>query len=260
MNQDQSAAWPTRVLTIPPPALPSGHLHLYAMRCDVEGDLGTLQAFLAPEELQRARAFVHARDQRRFVLARAVLRYLLGQYVGVHPSAVAFRYGVMGKPSLDPLACGHGMGVPGCHFNVSHSGEWVLYAFSVSAACGVDVEKIRQRNNNLKIAQRFFHGTESAYLQSLAAPQQCHAFYRMWVLKEAYAKALGQSVFELLATPVGAPGHDDHNIITSSDGQQLSASYLNICCGYAVAWCVATVSPVLTHGWILEDVLTTEKV
>jgi len=85
-----------------------------------------------------------------------------------------------GKPFLPSL--------PDFRFSLSHSGETVLCAVS-ERELGCDVERVR--NFDLRLAERFFHPEESAYLSALPEGERQAAFFRLWTLKESYMKARG---------------------------------------------------------------------
>ena len=78
--------------------------------------------------------------------------------------------------------------VPDFHFNLSHSGDFVLCAVSPTPV-GCDIEQPRQYDPAL--ARRFFHPDERALLFSLPEEQQPEAFYRLWTCKESFMKAVG---------------------------------------------------------------------
>lgn len=72
---------------------------------------------LSSDERERVGRFVFPRDQHRFVVAQAMLRNILAQYLGQRPQEISFHYESHGKPRLrakDPgvdlelsLACSH---------------------------------------------------------------------------------------------------------------------------------------------------------
>ena len=64
---------------------------------------GWLRAMLSPDEVERAGRFHFDRDRRRYVVARAALRSIVGGLVGLEPLAVAFTYAPAGK------RCGRGV-------------------------------------------------------------------------------------------------------------------------------------------------------
>jgi len=166
------------------PAPPDGCVHVY--RVDLSGDdafrksaeWGTLSA----DERARAERFVKARDGRKFVRCRAVLRAILGGLTGVDPRAVAFQVGPGGKPMLP-----HGP----WRFNVSHSGELALIAVTKDVELGVDVEVYRPIQQSDRIVESYFTAAESAEFRKLDESARAEAFIRGWTRKEAVVKAQG---------------------------------------------------------------------
>jgi len=153
----------------------------------------TYWSVLSHDEQQRANRFVKPQDKSRFVVARGIVRYLLGQYLNLTPQAIAFDYLARGKPVL---AASHNC--PKLQFNVSHSQQLALYAFVESDyGIGIDVEWVRAIPNFLTIVQRFFTQKESAYLLSLPPSLQQTTFFQFWTAKEAYLKATGKGLVGL---------------------------------------------------------------
>jgi 4'-phosphopantetheinyl transferase len=141
---------------------------------------------LNEEEAARASRFYFERDRTRFTVARAALRSVLAQYLGIAPVDIHFRYGPQGKPDLSlehsasPLK-----------FNLSHSGDYALLGVTRRAELGVDIELIRPDFGTHEIAERFFSSSESRLLLDLPEEQRCESFFHCWTRKEAYIKALG---------------------------------------------------------------------
>jgi 4'-phosphopantetheinyl transferase len=79
------------------------------------------------------------------------------------------------------------------HFNLSHSHNLALCGVARSAI-GVDLEQLRPLDNALNLAQRFFAPAESARLEQLTPGELASGFFRHWVCKEAYVKAIGQGL------------------------------------------------------------------
>ncbi|WP_243556255.1 4'-phosphopantetheinyl transferase family protein [Priestia megaterium] len=73
------------------------------------------------------------------------------------------------------------------HFNISHSGKWVVIAFS-EYEVGVDIEEMLGIEFNEVIP--FFTYEEQEYLNSLKEDKKL-GFYRMWTAKESYMKYTG---------------------------------------------------------------------
>lgn len=137
-----------------------------------------LEQLLTQEERRRAAAFAFERDRRRFVAARARLRRLLGERLGVAPRAVRILYNPRGKPQLAP---GYDRDL---RFNLAHSGELAVYAFADGADVGIDVEALREVEDAGDIAARAFSAGERRAWRAFG-------FLYCWTRKEAYLKALG---------------------------------------------------------------------
>jgi 4'-phosphopantetheinyl transferase len=79
----------------------------------------------------------------------------------------------------------------GLRFNVTHSGDLILLAITMSRTIGVDVERIRTNLELDRIAARFFSPIEYNIWVSLAGQARYEAFFACWTRKEAYLKARG---------------------------------------------------------------------
>ena len=146
-------------------------------------------ASLSPDEAARAARFVFERDRRRFVAARGWLRKILADYLGVDPAAVTFDYGASGKPELSGV-----FGESGLFFNLSHSGDTAVLGVTRGLRVGLDVEEIKNDMDMDLVARSHFSTREVAEWSGLSAAERLSAFFRCWVRKEAYLKALGVGV------------------------------------------------------------------
>lgn len=147
--------------------------------------LVALREILSPDERERAASFHFAEDREAFAITRAVLRAVLGRYLGLPPRQVPLTTDPYGKPALDPADR------RGVCFNVSHSGGLSALAFTRERRVGVDVERVRSDFPFHEVAGRVFSERERAALQALAAHRQREAFFHGWTRKEAWVKALG---------------------------------------------------------------------
>lgn len=162
----------------------SDYLRISAVSLDREP--GDLFALLSTQERARAGRFHHERDRRRFVVARARLRSLLGEHLGVDPHNVVIDVAPGGKPVL-----GVNPSAAPVHFNVSHCAELALIAIS-SSEIGIDVERVTPSADMDRVAAHFFTGGEVAAFQQLETKDKADFFFRTWVRKEAYLKATGR--------------------------------------------------------------------
>ncbi|MEB3317496.1 MAG: 4'-phosphopantetheinyl transferase superfamily protein [Cyanobacteriota bacterium] len=167
----------------PPPEACSHPLLLLLDRRDPRpaARADALLATLSASERQRHAAYCRLADQQRFLVARAALRQLLGQWLEQPPAAVDIMAGPYGKPRC--------AGAPG--FNLSHSGDLILLAFHGAVEVGVDVERARPELDWRPIAQRVFPPAQAAALTALPPQAQAGAFLRAWCRLEAQLKARG---------------------------------------------------------------------
>ena len=163
----------------------SGERSLDQTQSQIQSFLHTLAA----DEQARAERFHFERDREHFIVARGVLRAILGRYLNRAPERLSFCYGAHGKPALAGEA-----GADAIRFNVSHSHGVALYAVTRGREVGIDLERIRFDLAVLEIAERFFSRREVATLRTLPTEAQRQAFFRCWTRKEAYIKARGEGL------------------------------------------------------------------
>lgn len=203
LNRSTSDVWRQ------PPGCPvASHdeIHVWRMNLDrPAAEVQEMRGVLSEDETARAARFVFDRHRGRFIVGRASLRSILGLYLGLAPRRLEFGYGWRGKPYLKKGSDGDRL-----RFNLSHSGELGLLAVIKAREIGVDVERIRQVKEHLRLAGRYFAPGEVAAIQALPGEVHYEAFFNCWTRKEAYIKALGAGLacpldgFEVSLTP-GAP-------------------------------------------------------
>lgn len=168
----------------------AGAVEVVTKRLDVEpGAIGLLERTLSDLERKRANRLVLARDRGRFVVARAWLRSLLSERLGVRPDAVELVYGQHGKPALSSRFAHAAL----C-FNVSHAEDVALYAFSHRRNVGVDVEAVRELHDADAVARRFFSRREVEEYAALGSRDRPLGFFNCWTRKEAFVKAIGDGL------------------------------------------------------------------
>lgn len=164
----------------------------------VAPDLGEL---LCEEEHARAERILNKEEGELWRRSRGLLRELLGRYLGgLEPASLRFVLGAHGKPALAQTGAAALNSLP---FNMSHSGELALYAFSDAGAVGVDVEVARRPVNEVAIATRMLGADEAQRLQALDQPSRQREFLRAWTRHEAEVKCLGVGIGEAKAERTG---------------------------------------------------------
>jgi 4'-phosphopantetheinyl transferase len=161
----------------------AGEVHVFT--ADLEEAVAD-ESVLSEDECERAERFRFERDRHRYVVARSVLRRLLGSYLDVDPSDVELLYGDHGRPYVRE---------PTLSFNLAHSGRSAVFAFAGGFEVGVDVELLAHGGSeNERVAERFFSSLEVATLLAHAQAVRSHAFLRCWTRKEAFVKARGDGL------------------------------------------------------------------
>jgi 4'-phosphopantetheinyl transferase len=176
----------------PPETLTLGGDDVHVWRVRLSQNASRLQSLLqtlAADEQARAERFYFQRDRERFIVARGVLRAILGCYLNLEPSHLRFGYSPYGKPALARDSGGDAL-----RFNVSHSHGLALVAVTRGRKIGVDLERISAEVANEQIAERFFSPREIIKLRSLSTQSQTEAFFHCWTRKEAYIKARGEGL------------------------------------------------------------------
>jgi 4'-phosphopantetheinyl transferase len=157
---------------------------------------------LSTDERARADRFYFRKDRESFIVARGVLRSILGRYLNRTPESLHFHYSSHGKPELEFDSGGDSI-----RFNLSHSHRMALYAIACDQELGIDIEHIRDGPHAEHIAEQFFSPNEVRVLRALPSAQQRYAFFLCWTRKEAYIKGRGEGLslpldqFDVSLTP-----------------------------------------------------------
>ena len=95
-------------------------------------------------------------------------------------------------------------------YNLSHSGDYVLCSLSTEreAKVGCDVETVKEAR--LQVARRFFLPSETAWIEGKPSEgERAEAFYRLWVLKESFMKAVRKGMgLDTRSFEIGFDGED----------------------------------------------------
>lgn len=152
-----------------------------------------LATILSEDEQIKAGRFYYARDRAHFIVGRAILRILLARYLALSPNSVAFIYQQCGKPILV-----ENINQLDLQFNLSHSGELILYAFTRGRELGIDLEYQRYLPDMKELVSKHFSQAEYLQWSKLPTSQQEETFYLWWTRKEAFLKAKGVGLLQSL--------------------------------------------------------------
>lgn len=154
-----------------------------------EKHIPELYQTLERDEKTRARLFLKEKDSHRFIVGRAMLRILLGEYLNIKADKLRFSYDNKKKPTLKY----DGKSV--INFNVSHSGEYVLIAISDNFI-GIDIERHEYDSELKQIMQLIFSDSEILFINKQDSPSRI--FYKLWTRKEALLKASSSGLSNMI--------------------------------------------------------------
>lgn len=180
---------------------------IYLADCRVLEDQALAECLppMLPAARQEKLTRLREGQPRRLSLGAGLLLVHALREEGLHPAD--YTVDSYGRPSFPSL--------PDFHFSLSHSGETAMCAVSAKAI-GCDVEE--RRSVDLRLAERFFHPDEWAYLSSLPQEAREEDFFRLWTRKESYMKALGLGFsLPLSSFALRADGADA--LLAGGDGQ-----------------------------------------
>jgi 4'-phosphopantetheinyl transferase len=144
---------------------------------------------LNKEETEKTSRYRNEEDKLRYIFGRGALRFLLGKYLNKLPNAIQFTIGADKKPMLNNNSADD------LHFNISHSGEFVLIAISNSEV-GVDIEKISTAFSYKEILISNFSKEEINFIKNSVKPIE--SFYLLWTRKESLVKAISKGLVDNL--------------------------------------------------------------
>ena len=158
---------------------------------------------LLPQEKQeRIARFRFQADAYRSLLGEVMVRSWVCTHFDLSNRALRFRTNEYHKPRLENL--------PDLHFNLSHSGQWIVAAFS-PYEIGLDVERMREIKPDDFVS--FFTESERQAILSCTQETLIPYFFSLWTLKESYIKATGKGMHQ---------GLDTFSIEIKREGYQLN--------------------------------------
>jgi 4'-phosphopantetheinyl transferase len=206
---------------------------------------------LSDAERERAQRLATPTEQRRFMVAHAALRSILGRLCGVRAGLLGFESEPAGRPYL---------ALPGrpppLDFNLSHSGEWALVAVAPPAwRVGVDIELIRPDLDYIGMARRIYQPMEVDYLLRADPAQRRNEYFQFWSAKEAYVKAVGVGLSgmpDVLVHREGAATQGTVSSLTLPDAVW-PVRWLDVATGYTAALVPITAAHVTSSGLAVVD-------
>lgn len=161
-----------------------------------------VMSFLPQHEHSSITRFVKMEDRKRALVSRLLQYALIHQVLGNPFDEIIIRRTLEGKPYLDSDKMTKGF--PNFNFNTSHDGQYVAIASEPVCLVGLDVvyhstpekESVEQFINNFS---SYFSNVEwSDITKADSSIEMLNEFYRYWCLKEAFTKATGVGMGNVL--------------------------------------------------------------
>ncbi len=150
-------------------------------------------AGVSADERRQYAGLHRPRQARQYLGSRWLLRQHLAIELDMAPTDVPVVYLRDRAPTL--IGFTHRIGL-------SHSHTACLCIVAAGVPTGCDLERLRPRTRDKgAIASQYFHPREAAALAAADSGRRLADFYRLWTLKEAGRKALGQGIAQGLQTP-----------------------------------------------------------
>jgi 4'-phosphopantetheinyl transferase len=174
-------------------SLTPAEIHLWLAFHDEINEESLLSAYrelLDDAEKEQEPRFYFARDRRRYLITRALVRTVLSRYIAVQPKEWVFSKNAYGRPDIVNAQARESCLL----FNISHTHSLIVLAVTKSRALGVDVENFRARAAPIDVADRYFARQEVAALATMPPHQRQYRFFEYWTFKESYIKARGMGL------------------------------------------------------------------
>ena len=169
-----------------------------------------------PERKARADRYLHREDKVRCIAADALLRRAVWDLLSVRDFEVV--QDAFGKPHLK--------NAENFHYNISHSGRWVVIAYA-DAPVGIDIQEMRMNAGKEDIVRRHFTDDEREYVFRTEGSRRAERFYQIWTAKESYLKYLGIGLRRAL-----------NSFSVLHDGMELGVRMRSLCLGeYCMTLC-----------------------
>lgn len=201
---------------------------------------------LQRHEVESAERILSREARRRFVTRRSALRGILGGYLGVPARSLDFD----APPGEKPRLAASDLDL---RFNLTHAGDTALLGVLVGREVGVDIEPLAAGSRLREAAIDLLSPGEHRELETLSGPDLVSYLTRVWVRKEAYAKAIGTGLRISLRNvefDITGPWGVVRNSAPPADGRTWSVADLEMVDGHAAAVVVeGSPAPIRVFKW-----------
>ncbi|RKE21260.1 4'-phosphopantetheinyl transferase superfamily protein [Streptomyces sp. TLI_171] len=166
-----------------------GHAVVHAYTDQWQDALRTepdLRMFLGTRDWQRLNTLERTQVRERFAASRLLVRYAAGAALQIPPDTVELGYKPGGRPYL--------RGCDQVDVSISHTRDLIVVGLNRRGRIGVDTELADRRVRYRDMRRLLCTPAERRWLGDLPEPEQEQELLRLWTLKEAYTKAIGQGM------------------------------------------------------------------
>lgn len=205
-------------------------MKIYAVKIsEIEDqELNTLCSYISLDKKSRIEKFIYKKDKIRALIGEILLKVIINQEIGLKVEDIAFDKNSYGKPHL--VNCDK------FHFNISHSGEFVVCAVD-DKPIGIDVEEERDIKFE-EIADSFFTEKELHYIMKEDSEPSLSKFYRIWTLKESYIKCCGKGLsIPLKSFSIDINNDEPIKVISEQESSECVFKSYDIEPGYKMSVC-----------------------
>lgn len=146
---------------------------------DFDG-VGKLEKYLNADEEIRREKYYYKRNKKCYVISHGIVNYIYSKWIGCKVKELPFDKGTFLKPHIENEYQ--------IQYNITHSKDLLAVGLS-KYAIGIDVEYIDRNIDYEDIVKMSFHIKERDFIQ-----KDLNLFYRVWVIKEAYLKLIGEGL------------------------------------------------------------------
>jgi 4'-phosphopantetheinyl transferase len=207
-----------------------------------EKKIDELCLLIDEKKKHRINKFINKKDKIRTLIGEVLIRTIIFEKLNVRNKFIVFEKNLYGKPYLK--------GYPKFHFNISHSGDFVVCAID-DKPIGIDVEEIKYMEYK-EIAKSFFSVSEFGYIVKEDLNIQLNKFYEMWTLKESYIKCGGKGLsIPLKSFSIDIDQYENIKVIIYNEHKEHVFKRVDIGLGYKMAVC--SVNKEISNNIIMID-------
>ncbi len=161
---------------------------LYALLADWRPDRAggpRLRALLG-RDWARYLELTHPEVRVRFAASRVLLKFAAASVLEVPADVIELTYGPTGRPYL--------RGYDAVDISLSHTDDLLLVGMTTRGVIGVDAERADRKLYGPGLGKHLCTPHELELLERFPESERNDALVRLWTLKEAYSKAIGQGM------------------------------------------------------------------